>query len=161
METKNILLIIAMSIILTIIIVALTNVGLSIFQEQPAYEKFCNISMMKTMPTEADTQAYNNEMTACNVVYNKAMEEYNQIRFYVLGIVGVALVLIGLLIISPIVRWTGLLSGGILLGESVVMNFANKIAVFVALIIILALISLGVWRLQKKEFEEDNKNGIQ
>ena len=153
METKNILMTIAMSIILTIVMVSLVNVGLSIFKEQPAYDKYCNITMYKTMPTEADTQAYNQQMNVCNEQYNKAMEQYNQMRFYVLGFAGLILVLIGLFFTSPIVRWSGLFSGAILLGESVVMNFANKTSVFIALLVIFILICVGAWRVTQKEFK--------
>lgn len=154
METKNILLTIAVSIIMTIVIVALVNVGLSILQEEPRYEFYCNSTMYKVAPAdEVANQKYNAEMNACNAQLDSAMKQYNQTRFYVFGIVGVILVMIGLFIASPIIRWTTLISGAILLIEGVVLNFANKITVFISLLIILILISIGVWRVIKKEFQ--------
>lgn len=140
---KNNLIIIGVSVIMTIVIVALVNVGFSIFIEEPQYSDTC--ATMYNEPID------NTKVQQCTEEYNTKYQDYNQMRFYIFSILGVISVLIGLFISFPTAVWTGLLSGGVLLTESVIMNFTNKKAVFIMLLIILGLIIAATYKVLKKK----------
>jgi len=134
------------SIVMTIIFVALVNVGTSIFLEEPRYDDYCKPVAVESK-TDAENMAYYDE---CNKAYENAMKPYNQTRFYIFAPAGFILLLAGLLVSENLVRITGLATGGILLFEGVATNFQDKIAVFVTLLIILVIFGIVAWRMIKK-----------
>lgn len=134
------------SIVLTIILVALVNVGTSIFIEEPKYDTYCKPVAVESK-TDAENQAYWDE---CNTAYETAMKPYNQMRFYIFAPIGFILLLTGLLISENLIRITGLATGAILVMEGVATNFQDKIAVFVTLLVILVVFGTLAWRMIKK-----------
>ncbi|MDD5181906.1 MAG: hypothetical protein PHC66_01895 [Candidatus Nanoarchaeia archaeon] len=134
------------SIVMTIIFVALVNVGTSIFIEEPRYDTYCKPIAVESK-TDAENQAY---WDSCNKAYEDAMKPYNQMRFYIFAPIGFILLLVGLLLSENFIRITGLATGAILVMEGVATNFQDKIAVFVTLLIILAVFGIVAWRIIKK-----------
>jgi len=165
------------SIILTILIVSLVNVGLSIFLEPPDYNKFCGSYnsyavpvLNEKTPTESvcsnDTRTCDDgkvlsrdlqqgcmfpscdpRFKTCQEESDNAMKDYNQMRYYVFASVGFILLLIGLFIAFNMIQLTGLFSGAILLLEGIIFNFQNKIIVFISLLIIFLIFGIGAWRI--------------
>jgi hypothetical protein len=144
---NKLMLTLLVTIILTVVLVATVNVGMSIFLEQPNYPD-CYKDVQKPYPATYTTEEQA-QIDLCNANYDTSIKHYNQTRFYILAGIGLVLVLLGLFIPLPVIRWTGLVSGLILLGESIVMNWQNKIAVFISLLIILVAIGIGGWRALK------------
>jgi len=134
------------SIVMTIILVALVNVGTSIFIEAPKYEDYCKPVAVESK-TDVENQAY---WDSCNKAYEDAMKPYNQIRFYIFAPIGFILLLAGLLVSDNLIRITGLATGAILLVEGVAENFQDKIAVFVTLLVIIVIFGILAWRIIKK-----------
>lgn len=134
------------SIVLTIILIALVNVGTSIFIEEPRYDTYCKPVAVESK-TDAQNQAYWDE---CNTAYENAMKPYNQTRFYIFAPIGFILLIAGLLVSENIVRITGLATGAVLLIEGVTLNFQDKVAVFVTLLIILVIFGILAWIIIKK-----------
>jgi hypothetical protein len=159
------------SIILTVVVVAAVNVGLTIFLDEPEYGDFCD---WEKMPITIDTievcesvggkwtsqeikcvsepcpQGFCDADFICREEYDKARDDFNQIRFYVFAIIGLLLLIGGLFIDDISFRSVGLASGGILIFEGVVTNFDNKITVFVLLLIILVVFGYLGRRVLKK-----------
>ena len=168
---------IIVSIILTVIIIALVNVGIAVFMDSPKYEDYCNITTQeipanqtrcealggkwnaegKTYPrTPAGTEqlepinGYCDLYYECQKGYDNAMKNYNQIRFYIVAVIGFILLLTGLFAKENIVQLTGLATGGILVGEGVVLNFQNELVVFITLLAILIIFGIVAWRVIRK-----------
>jgi len=169
------------SVILTILIVSIVNVGLSIFFEAPNYEDFCgsyrqpyavplNNNKSETLVCSVDNKTCDDgtvlsrdpqmgcefppcssEFQTCQDEYDNAMESYNQVRYYVFAIIGFALLLTGLFIGFSMIQLTGLFSGGILLLEGIIFNFENKIIVFISLLIILVVFGVAAWKIINKK----------
>lgn len=163
MGASKITSIVLVSLILIAVLVAVVNVGMSLFYDSPDYNKYC-----PTIPStqeECESQGYtwhlgitNCEESKgcinsggycdtfkCNIEYDKAIENYNQIKFYIFAGLGLILMLLGLFIPEIITKVVGLSTGGILTIQGIVMNFQNKWAVFISLIIILIIFGvLGV-----------------
>jgi len=144
------------TLILTIVLVAIANVGLSLFVEFPEYPDCRYPSQFddggKPVSVSVEEQAVFDE---CQEGYEESVRAYNQVRFYVFSGLGVLLVLAGLVSFGlfesfGFVTWTGLLTGLIFLGEGVVMNWANKLAVFITLIVVLLLVGFGAYMLYKR-----------
>lgn len=174
MGAKKNALIIIISIILTVFLVLTINVGLSIFLEDPSYNQYCNVVKPGTrdLPAEFDcTQLVLNERNQCCIdngyggynestsecytnncyeQYEESYAEYNQIRFYVFAGLGLVFLLIGLFAINGIVQWTGLATGGILVGQGIVSNWENKVIVFILLVLIVIIFGGVAWRVVRK-----------
>lgn len=183
MEPKSISklgLTIIVAIILTTIIVALVNVGLSIFIEDPNYDDFCG--KYRPAPTVIDKTGEDSELVCaedikicedgttltrdpkmgcefpscseefedCQDEWENARDNFNQRRFYFFAGIGFVLLLIGLFWRENLFQITGLASGGILIFEGIVTNFQNKILVFTTLIIILIVFGIIARRVIKK-----------
>jgi len=165
---------IIVSIILTVIIIALVNVGIAVFMDAPQWENYCNIQTQEIPTNQSRCEALNGTWNAegktaprnpaepeyiegyCNLIYpcqqdyDKAMKNYNQIRFYIVAIIGFILLLTGLFATENIIQLTGLATGGILVGEGVVLNFKNEIVVFATLLAILIIFGIVAWRVIRR-----------
>jgi hypothetical protein len=144
---------IIVSIILTTILVSLVNVGINIVLEEPEYEDFCSNADLRYDPvnkSEVDLQNLNEEYNRCNEEYNAAQLPYNQNRYYILAIIGFALLLAGLYFKENLIQITGLASGGILVAQGIVVNLENEIIVFFSLLAILAIFGVVAYRIIKK-----------
>lgn len=168
------------SIILTIIIVSIVNVGLSIFLESPDYSDYCDrnieplfkerVANVPQVCALEDVKVCNDgssflrqphlncefpscpeENKECQQNYEAAQKTFNQIRYYVFALLGLTLLLTGIFSTVHTIQYTGLAAGGILLLEGIVTNFQNKILVFVSLIIILIIFGfLVLKKIEKK-----------
>ncbi len=144
---------ILISIILTIIIVSLVNVGTSLFLQEPGYNDYCgnvtikNIDENRTIP-EGD---YMKAMDDCSRDYEKAREPYNQKKFYVFALIGFVLLIYGLFVNELLLQVTSLASGGILVFEGIVTNLEDKLIVFVSLLAILVIFGILAYRIIKKK----------
>ncbi|MBD3252231.1 hypothetical protein GF386_00690 [Candidatus Pacearchaeota archaeon] len=168
---------IIVSVILTIILVSLVNVGISIFYDSPEYNDFCGEVRPSPVMKENETivcaqdvkecpdgttvsrdPARNcefppckSEFQTCQEEYDKARESYNQVRFYILAVIGFALLLVGLFSPELLFQITGLATGGILVTEGIVTNFENKVVVFISLLLILVIFGIVAWRVINKK----------
>jgi hypothetical protein len=127
----------------------MVNVGMSLVYDSPKYEDYCNNSVYKPYagePTPADIL----EQERCSKEYNNAIESHNQIRFYIFAGIGFLLMIAGLFIFEVISKIVGLSAGGILTIQGIVMNFQNKLAVFVSLSAILLIFGVLAIKLVKK-----------
>ena len=167
---------IIISIILTIIIVSTVNVGVSLFLNEPEYDKYCNTT--KSYPIETydnmtkevcETnngtwtpqniqcvkapcpQGYCDFYAKCSQAYNDALKPYNQQKFYIFAILGFILLLIGLFIVENLIQITGLATGAILVFEGIVQNLENKAAVFTSLVLILIIFGVLAYRVIKRK----------
>lgn len=167
---------IILSIILTIIIVSTVNVGVSLFLNEPEYDKFCN--MTKSFPIDTyenitkDTceqyngtwypqpvqcvkapcpQGYCDYYAKCSQAFNEALKPYNQNKFYIFAGLGFILLLIGLFITENLIQITGLATGIILVFEGIVQNWQDKRIVFIALLGILIIFGILAYRVIKKK----------
>lgn len=157
---SNLALLIITSVILVIMTVALVNVGMSIIKESPQYDDYCMIDRPTQVVTQAECDARGGEWNEyalkeglaedtptgycdlykqCSEEYDNAQKDYNQLRFYFLAIIGFILLIYGLHTKSSLIQYAGLGSGGILFLEGVVLNFENKIVVFISLLVIIAI----------------------
>ncbi len=144
---------ILMSIVIAAVLIGITEVGMSIYKEQPDYQSYCTPTQAfnKVLPMDECTagggQWINDycQQRCDQATYDQDMKDFNQQRFYVIGTIGLVFILAGLFITVPIIQWSGISSGGVLIIQSIVMNFQNKVTVFVYLIIILITVGLGVW----------------
>jgi len=166
---------IIISIILTIIIVSIVNVGVSLFMNEPNYEDYCNMS--KSIPLETYDnitkdicEQYNGTWTPqpiqcikapcpqgycdyyqkCDAAFREAQKPYNQNKFYIFAGLGFILLLVGLFIPENLIQITGLASGAILVFEGIVQNLENKLAVFISLILILIIFGVLAYRVIKR-----------
>lgn len=166
---------ILVSIILTVIIIALVNVGVSLFLDEPEYNDYCNEPRAVKLDRELETQenceandgewipqeiqcvtepcpqGYCDYYSVCEKEYRNAMKPYNQIRFYIFAGIGFILLLVGLFAKENMFQLTGLATGGILVTQGIVMNFENKAIVFISLIAILVIFGVIAWRIIKKK----------
>ncbi len=157
--TNKLALTIIVSIILTIIIVSITNVGTSLFLDEPEYEDYCGASMekMRLSPgtTEEERIAFDQEQEKCSGEYRDAMKPYNQIRYYIFAGLGFVILLIGLFTKENMIQFTGLASGGILVTQGVVINLQNKLVVFLSLLAILGIFGILALRIVKSKKKEE------
>jgi len=167
---------IIISIILTIIIISLVNVGLSIFFKYPEYDDFCKFKTQEVIDTQErceelggkwnpEGKTYSREEVEplseddseiiegycdrnyeCNKEYDSARDSFNQKRFYVFAVIGFVLLLVGLFTAEAMFQITGLATGGILVFQGVVTNWENEIPVFIALLLILVIFGIVAWR---------------
>lgn len=174
MSKQKILLTALVTLILTVVIVATINVGLSIFLEAPQYDKYCpNINTQATCESNGGNWTTSQQMvvpdsygntkpiqvgnnyceydyTTCQKNLEDANKHYNDVRFYTFAGSGVILALIGLFITFPLIQFTGIISSLVLLGEGIIFNFSNKIAVFITLIIVLIIVGVGAFIVLKR-----------
>ncbi|MGV8152446.1 MAG: hypothetical protein ACP5OG_05170 [Candidatus Nanoarchaeia archaeon] len=162
---------IIVSIILTAIIISLVNVGMSLFLPSPNWDDYCG-AMRPVYIDEANMtseictanggewitkdikcfttpcpQGYCDYYSKCQKEYDNALKPYNQIRYYIFAGIGFILLLIGLFAIENMIQLTGLATGGILVLQGIVMNFQNKLIVFISLILILIIFGLIAYRI--------------
>lgn len=141
------------SVILTVIVVSLVNVGTSIVLEEPEYEDFCARADLRYEPMNrsgAETAKLNEDFVKCNEEWEVAREPYNQNRFYILAGIGFVLLLVGLFVKENLIQLSGLASGGILVFEGIVINLESKIVVFFSLLGILIIFGVVAARVIKK-----------
>ncbi len=169
---------ILVSIILTIIIVSLANVGVKLFMDEPEWDKYCNIKTQeiptnqsrceqlggewnpegKSYPrTPAGTEqlepieGYCDLYYPCQKEFDKARESFDQKKFYVFALIGFVLLLVGLFAKENLIQITGLAAGGILVFEGIVTNWESELIVFVSLIAILIIFGVVAYRVIKKK----------
>jgi hypothetical protein len=174
---SRIFLLIMISIIFTVLVVALVNIGVSLFLTTPEFDDFCDINSVRPLPVEKpELQACpedaktcddgtvlsrdpllncefppcKDEFETCNKEYSQARESFNQIRFYIFAIIGFALLIFGIYTAS-FYQITGLASGIILVIEGVLANLQNKIAVFILLLFILVVFWFIARKILKKK----------
>ncbi|VVB79975.1 Uncharacterised protein [uncultured archaeon] len=167
---------ILISIILTIIIVSTVNVGVSLFLNEPQYEKYCNTT--KSFPVDTYDnitkdvceqyngtwvpqnvqcvkapcpQGYCDYYAKCSQAYSEAQKPYNQQRFYIFAGLGFILLLIGLFISENLIQITGLATGCILVFEGIVQNWQDKKIVFMALLGILIIFGILAYRVIRRK----------
>jgi hypothetical protein len=143
---------------------------------EPQYDSYCNMS--KSIPVETYSnitrevceqyngtwnpqpvqcikapcpQGYCDYYQKCNQAYQEAQKPYNQQRFYIFAGLGFILLLIGLFISENLIQITGLATGAILVFEGIVQNFQNKMAVFIALVLILIIFGILAYRVIKSK----------
>jgi len=175
MAKQNFIITALVTLILTVVIVSIVNVGMSLFYERPEYSDFCgeikfldiiedreqcesiggkwdpeSVRPVGIRDGETMTLGYCDRDFTCRQEYEEEEKAYNQVRFYVFVSIGLVLALIGLFVTIPLVQYISLLSGLILIGEGIVFNFQNKIAVFITLIVVLILIIFAVWKVFTK-----------
>ena len=163
---------IIVSIILTIILVSLVNVGASIILERPRYDDFCFSG--PTPPTQEECEAINGTwverateqvdgvdmkvgFSQCEPDYKNCREEYeivvgenNQLRYYLFAGIGFILLLVGLFSIENMFQITGLATGAILVTQGIVTNLENKYVVFFSLLGILVVFGVVAWKIISK-----------
>jgi hypothetical protein len=166
---------ILVSIILTVIVVSAVNVGTSLFLKEPDYNDFCdytksipieNLENVTRQTCEANNGTWNPQVQCmkepcpsgycdfyakCQKAYEEAQKPYNQQRFYIFAGIGFVLLLIGLFAKENLIQITSLATGGILVFEGIVMNLQNKLAVFIALILILIVFGILAWRVVRQK----------
>ena len=144
---------IIISIILTIIIVSIVNVGTSLFLSEPKYEDHCDVksTAISADMNKSEVEVINEEQEKCYDEYDVAREPYNQKRFYVFAGIGFALLIFGLYTRELLLQITGLAAGGILVFEGIVTNLEDKLIVFLALIAILVVFGILAYRIIKKK----------
>lgn len=140
-KASGVLITIVTTIIMTVLLVSTVNVGISLFIDRPDYDDYCDYY---------DMENRSDSYEECRQDYNEARDEYNQLRFYIFVALGIFFVLVGLFISLSYITWTALLTGLIFIGEALVFNLKNRIAVFITLIITTILIGYGAWRALKK-----------
>jgi magnesium-transporting ATPase (P-type) len=153
--TNNLAVTVLISIVIAIVLIGLTEVGMSIYKESPNYSDYCKPSnnMDKRLTKDEcliDGGRWLDENNYCEQIcnqerYDKDSKIFNQQRFYIIVTIGLLLILAGLFITIPVIQWSGISAGGVLIIQSIVMNFQDKISVFIYLIIILIVVGLGVW----------------
>lgn len=166
---------ILISIILTIIIVSIVNVGTSLFLNEPQSEDYCdytqsiqlenpdNITLevceanngtWTAQPIQCITtpcpQGYCDYYAKCSQNYQDAQKPYNQLKYYVFATIGFILLLIGLFHKENLIQITGLATGGILVFEGIVINLQNKLIVFISLLAMLAIFGILAYRVVKR-----------
>ncbi len=146
--TNKMVLTVIVSIILTVILISLVNVGTSIVLEKPQYSNYCPDSGYVPI-NKTNAQKIDSDYKLCNKKYMEAMKPYNQERYYIFAGIGFILLLIGLFVKDGIFNLTGLASGGILVAEGIVINLENKIIVFFSLLAILVIFGIIAGRVIK------------
>ena len=143
---------ILISIILTIIIVSLVNVGTSLFIEQPEYNNYCDAlnrpKVVDAEPVVNETEVQ--EIQDCYDLYDAALKPYEQKRFYVFALIGFILLIGALFVPEMLLQITGLASGGILVFWGIVSNFQDKLLTFITLLGILIIFGIVAYRVIKR-----------
>lgn len=169
---------IIVSLILTVIIVAILNVGVTLYKDSPKWDDYCNIKTQeipttqercselggkwnpegitypKAVPEESQpvpVNGYCDLYFQCQQEFDSAQRSFNQIRFYIFAVIGFILLLVGLFSKENLLQITGLASGGILVFEGIVTNWENKIIVFIALLLILIIFGVVAYRVIRKK----------
>ena len=171
---------ILVSIILTVIIVSLVNVGLSIFMESPEYSDFCGeFKTQEVIDSQESCEAiggkwnpegksyparvvdvegdvgmidgYCDRDFECREEFEEAEDDYDQKRYYVFALIGFTLLLVGLFSKEILIQITGLASGGILVFEGIVTNFDNKIVTFISLLLIFVVFGVLAYRIVNRD----------
>lgn len=153
MVNKTVLTVIV-SIILTVILISLVNVGTSIILEKPEYEDYCNRSEMRYLSqniSDEEMQKLDEEQRKCSEEYQEAQKPYNQYRYYIFAGIGFTLLLAGLFFKENLIQLTGLATGGILVTQGIVINLENKTIVFFSLLAILAVFGVIAYRVINKK----------
>ena len=150
---------IIVSIILTVIMISLVNVGTSIILEEPEYRDYCNESKMvwKENMTDSEREVQRVASNECNDAYQEARKPYNQYRYYIFAGIGFVLLLAGLFFKENIIQLTGLAAGGILVAEGIVINLENKGIVFISLLAILAIFGVVAYRVINSDVKKKIK----
>lgn len=163
---------ILVSIILTIILVSLVNVGSSIIFERPDYGDFCynepapltqekcesvdgtwvgdGVERSEGIVTKAGLSRCELNYVECGEEYEKASGENNQLRYYLFAGIGFILLLVGLFSKENMFQITGLATGGILVMQGIVTNLENNVVVFFSLLGILVIFGTVAWRIISK-----------
>ncbi len=143
---------ILISIILTIIIVSIVNVGTNLFLDEPEYDCYdeAKITPLSPNATAEEKEAYNSEIDECREKWSEVQESFNQIRYYIFAVIGFALLLVGLFHKENLVQITGLATGGILVFEGIVVNLRNELIVFISLLAMLVIFGILAYRVVKK-----------
>ena len=152
MANKTVLTVIV-SVILTVIVVSLVNVGTSIVLDEPEYDDFCGDVDVRFEPvnkSDADINKLNEDYVTCNDEYREAQAPFNQYRYYILAGIGFVLLLVGLFVKENLVQLSGLAAGGILVAEGIVINLESKVIVFFSLLAILIIFGVVAYRVIKK-----------
>tara|TARA_Y100000310_G_scaffold338398_1_gene427935 strand:+ start:842 stop:1303 length:462 start_codon:yes stop_codon:yes gene_type:complete len=145
---------IIVSIILSIILISIVNVGVSLFLERPEYDDFCEVALPKVInenTPDEERETINNQREECNQEYDQALKPYNQKRYYIFAGIGFILLLIGLFAKENMIQFTGLATGGVFVTQGIVMNFQNKTIVFISLIAILLIFGTLALKIIKKK----------
>ena len=151
---NKITLTIIVSIILTVIVISLVNVGTSIIIERPEYSDYCEDFTPKYVQeniTEEEANILNEQSIKCQEEYRDAQKPYNQYKYYIFAGIGFLLLLVGLFAKENIVHLVGLAAGGILVAEGIVINLENKMIVFFSLLAILVIFGVVAWRVINKK----------
>ncbi len=150
---KNLVLTVAISIILSVFIISLVNVGLSIILERPEFQDYCGehsyVKLEDNITKEICTEqggkwenGYCDYYAECSREYDSALASNNQARYYVLAGVGFLLLLFGLFSKDAMFQVTGLLSGTILVIEGLFSNLQNKVIVFFSILVMLVVFGI-------------------
>lgn len=150
---NKVVLTVIVSVILTVIVVSLVNVGTSIVLEEPEYDDFCGDVDVRFEPvnrSDEEVSKLNEGYLKCNEDFEEVMRPYNQYRYYILAGIGFVLLLVGLFVKENLVQLTGLAAGGILVAEGIVINLESKVIVFFSLLAILIIFGTVAARIIKK-----------
>lgn len=150
---------IIISVILTVILVSTVNVGISLFLEEPNYQDYCPDVGPKIIENQTACdlsggewkESYCDYYSSCSKEWEEALKPYNQIKFYILALIGFTLLLTGLFHKENLIQLTGLATGGILVFEGIVTNLQNKSVVFISLLLILIIFGILAQRVIKKK----------
>lgn len=170
---------ILISIILTVILVSLVNVGISLFLAEPSRDEYFNYSEINAFQSKENmTKEFceNNkgvwyESSYCNdekcvdfaregscdfytkpqKEYDEAVRPFEQKKFFIFIILGFSLLILGLFHKELLIQITGLSTGGIFVFESVIINLGNKLAVFLALLGVLVIFGILAYRVVRKD----------
>jgi len=83
---NKIALTIIVSVILTVIVISLVNVGISIILNEPEYEDYCDVGPIKIAPnnmTDEEREEFNEGSEKCHKEYRDAQKPYNQYKYYI------------------------------------------------------------------------------
>ena len=160
------------SVILTVILISLVNVGMSIFLEGPDFGDYCGAVASKPIAITAEiceadggtwvpmdiecfqapcNQGYCEPTSECREKYDMVSSDFDQYRYYVFAGIGFLFLLVGLFAKENMVQFTGLASGGFLVMQGIVVNWDNKWVVFISLLAILVIFGILASRIIKKK----------
>lgn len=132
MAKPSIALTVIIIVILSALLIFITNLGISTFYNTPKYDDYCR-GCVSPSPIVDKSDTINQACyQSCQEDYNNALKSYSQNIFYILAGLGLLFLLLGLFINMSIIQYTGLISGGVLAIEGIVRNFESKTSVFVA-----------------------------
>lgn len=141
-------------IVMALFLLGLFNLGVRAVYEAPNYSDYCdNTYYSYTKPvidstTINDTYyqeqiAYYNE---CNDVYQKDLNSYNKVIFYIFVNVGLIASVIGLFIMLPIFQFTVFGAGIFFIIEGIWRNLNDKLPAFVAGVIAFIITSYFIYK---------------